>query len=164
MKNSCVYPGSFDPITLGHLDIIERASKIYDKVIVLIMQNPSKHNVFSELERKEFIERCCKHLNNVEVVIGNGLTVNVAKKLDCHVMIRGIRAVSDYEFELQQATANLTLDNSIETLFMVSRPEYSFLSSSLAKQIASLNGDVSSCIPKEILNEFMERMKEGSHE
>lgn len=156
--SKAAYPGSFDPITKGHLDIIERASHVFDEVFVIIMRNPSKHYVFSEQQRKAMIEKCIGKYSNVKVIIGSGLTVDFASSIGCNVLIRGIRAVSDYEFELQQATANFTLNPNIETFLMVSRPEYSFLSSSLAKQIAAFNGDVSSCIPQEIMEEFVTAM------
>lgn len=148
-----IYPGTFDPITVGHLDVIKRASKIYDKLIVAIMENNKKNCTFSNTERKEMIEKCVKNMPNVEVVTGEGLTVDFAKKNDCKIIIRGIRAVSDYESELALATANMSLDENIETVFMVSKPELSFLSSSIAKEIASFNGDISSYIPPEIIKD-----------
>lgn len=154
-----LYPGTFDPITVGHLDIIERASKSFDYVIVAIMKNPNKKCTFSEIERKQMIEKCVSKLNNVEVVIGEGLTVNYAKSIGCKGLIRGIRAVADYEYELAQATSNMTLDKDVETFFMVSKPEYSFLSSSIAKEIASFDGDVTNFIPKEIRDEVITRLK-----
>ena len=131
------YPGTFDPITKGHLDIIIRAASIFDEVVVLIMNNPRKKCVFSVEERKEMIERCI-NIPNVKVEIGEGLTVEYAKKINAKVIIRGIRAVSDYEYELQQATANLMLDEDIETLFFIAKPKYSFLSSSVVKEIANI--------------------------
>ena len=113
-----IYPGTFDPITVGHLDVIKRASKIYDKLIVAVMENNKKNCTFTEAERKAMIEKCIKDLPNVQVVVGDGLTVDFAKKNKCNVIIRGIRAVSDYESELALATANMSLDNKIETVFM----------------------------------------------
>lgn len=153
-----IYPGTFDPITVGHLDVIKRASKIYDKLIVAVMENNKKNCTFSEKERKEMIEKCIKSLPNVKVVVGDGLTVDFAKKNNCNVIIRGIRAVSDYESELALATANMSLDNSIETVFMVAKPELSFLSSSIAKEIASFNGDISSYIPKPIIKDVSKKL------
>ncbi len=116
MKIAC-YPGSFDPITNGHLDIIERSSIVFDKVVIAIMTNPKKQCTFSKEERKQMVEQCTSHLSNVEVVIGEGLTVELAKELKAQALIRGIRAVADYEYELQQATANMMLDDKIETIF-----------------------------------------------
>ena len=124
-----IYPGSFDPITEGHLDIIKRAAKNFDTLYVAIMKNPDKVYTFSEEERKKLIEKCTKGIKNVKVVIGEGLTIEYAKKLKCSVIVRGIRAVTDYESELALATSNMSLNDKIETLFLVSRPELSFLSS-----------------------------------
>ncbi|MFV0380181.1 MAG: pantetheine-phosphate adenylyltransferase [Anaerorhabdus sp.] len=156
MKKAC-YPGSFDPITKGHLDIIERSSKLFDEVVVTIMTNSKKTPTFTDLERKDFVLRCIKHLNNVKVIIGSGLTINFAKEIGASCLIRGIRAVIDYEYELQQATANMMMDDNIETIFFIARPEYSFLSSSVAKEIASFSGDIESFIPKEIIKEVKEK-------
>ena len=153
-----IYPGSFDPITVGHLDIIKRAAKVYDEVYVAVMLNKAKKSIFSDEERKKLIEKCCASLPNVKVVIGEGLTVNYAKSIGCGVIIRGIRAVSDYEYELAQATANMKLDGDIETILFVARPELSFLSSSIAKEIASFGGDISPYIPEEIFSEVSERL------
>ncbi len=142
MSRIAVYPGSFDPMTRGHLDIIERAGRLYDEVIVLIMHNPGKKGTFDEQERKTMIERETQHLKNVKVHIGEGLTVKAAAALKADVMIRGIRATSDYEYELQIATANMMLNPQIETIFLMSRPEYSFVSSSTVKEIASYHGEL----------------------
>lgn len=153
-----IYPGTFDPITIGHLDVILRAAKIYDKLIIAIMENRSKTCTFSREERKKLIEECIKDLDNVEVIIGEGLTVNMAEENDCRIIVRGIRAVSDYESELALATANMNLNNNIETVFMVAKPELSFLSSSIAKEIASFNGDISDYIPPAIIKEVSEKL------
>lgn len=153
-----IYPGTFDPITVGHLDVIKRASKIYDKLVVAVMENSKKNCTFSEEERKVMIEKCVKDLPNVTVAIGDGLTVDYAKKCGCKVIVRGIRAVSDYESELALATANMTLNKDIETVFMVAKPELSFLSSSIAKEIASFNGDISSYIPKPIIKDVSKKL------
>ncbi|MEG0077821.1 pantetheine-phosphate adenylyltransferase [Anaerorhabdus sp.] len=158
MKIAC-YPGSFDPITNGHLDIIKRASKVFDEVYVTIMVNPKKKVTFDQQERKEMIEQCTKDLPNVKVVIGNGLTVDFATKLNATALIRGIRAVADYEYELQQATANMMLNENIETFFFVARPEYSFLSSSVAKEIAINGGDISKFIPEAIKDRVNNELK-----
>lgn len=154
-----IYPGTFDPITVGHLDIIVRAAKTYDKVIVAVMENPAKHCVFSKEERISFIEKCVKEYPNVKVVLGEGLTVDFAKKMGCKVIIRGIRAVSDYEYELAQATANMNLNPDIETVLLVAKPELSFLSSSIAKEIAKFNGDIKPYIPRQILSEVKAKLK-----
>lgn len=154
-----MYPGSFDPITEGHLDIIERASKMFDEVYVTIMVNPKKRYTFSDVERKELIEKCIDNLDNVKVIVGEGLTVNMADKLDCTVLIRGIRAVIDYEYELQQATTNMTLNENIETVFLVARPKYSFLSSSIAKEVAQYGGNAKEFIPEKIYDDVIVKLQ-----
>ena len=154
-----MYPGSFDPITNGHLDIIKRASKIYDEVIVAIMENVAKKATFSAIERRSLIESCIKDMPNVRVIIGEGLTIKLAKKEGCSIIIRGIRAVADYEYELSLATTNMKLDDEIETVFLVARPEFSFMSSSIAKEIAHYDGDISGLIPEIIKDEVLERLK-----
>lgn len=156
---TAIYPGSFDPITIGHLDIIRRSSKIFDKVVIAILVNTRKTPCFTNEQRKEMIEKCILDLDNVEVVIKTGLTIDVAKEYNANVLIRGIRAVADYEYELQQATANMTLAADIETLFMVAKPEYSFLSSSVAKEMAYYHADLSKVLPQQIIEEVEERFK-----
>lgn len=153
-----IYPGSFDPITEGHLDIIKRAAKTFDELYVAIMVNPDKNYTFDKDERAELIKKCCKNLKNVKVVIGEGLTVNFAKKMGCNVIVRGIRAVTDYESELALATSNMTLNEKIETIFFVSRPELSFLSSSIAKEIALFGGDIDKFIPKAIQTDVKKKL------
>lgn len=154
-----MYPGSFDPITNGHLDIIKRASKIYDEVIVAIMENVAKKATFSAIERRSLIESCIKDMPNVRVIIGEGLTIKLAKKEGCSIIIRGIRAVADYEYELSLATTNMKLDDEIETVFLVARPEFSFMSSSIAKEIAHYDGDISGLIPEIIKDDVLDRLK-----
>ncbi len=153
-----MYPGSFDPITKGHLDIIKRASTMYDEVIIAVLTNSKKKASFTVEERLTMIKKCTHNLNNVTVITGNALTVNLASDLGCKVLIRGIRAVVDYEYELQQATTNMMLNSEIETVFLVARPEYSFLSSSVAKEIASYNGDITNFIPQEIIEEVKQEL------
>ncbi|NCB33484.1 MAG: pantetheine-phosphate adenylyltransferase [Erysipelotrichia bacterium] len=156
------YPGTFDPITRGHINIIERASRMFEEVDVLIMVNPRKQCTFSEEERKDMIEQSIQNLttkDRIRIMIGSGLTVDYADKIGAGAMIRGIRAISDYEYELQQATANLMLNDRIETLFFIARPEYSFLSSSVVKEIASNGGDVTELIPAEIHDEVIQKLQ-----
>lgn len=156
------YPGTFDPLTNGHLDIIERAADIFDEVIVLINRNPRKNSLFTVEERKQMIEDSIKELKNankISVVIGKGLTVNVAESIGAKVMVRGIRAVTDYEYELGQATANMKLNPNIETFFLIARPEYTFLSSSTVKEIAINGGAIDDFVPKEILKTVEDRLK-----
>lgn len=153
-----MYPGTFDPITVGHLDIIKRAAKLVDKLYVAILTNPKKSCTFSLAERKKFLEICCKELNNVEIVTGDKLTVQLATELGCNILIRGIRAVVDYEYELALATSNMRINPNIETVFLVSKPEYSFLSSSIAKEIASFGGNINGFIPVCIQRDVIKRL------
>ena len=153
-----IYPGTFDPITVGHLDVIERAAKVYDKVVITVMENRSKTCTFTKEERVKMIEKCVRKIPNVEVVAGDGLTVDLAERFGCRVIVRGIRAVSDYESELALATANMTLNSEIETVFFVSKPELSFLSSSVAKEIAYFNGKIDTYIPEQIIEEVSKKL------
>lgn len=157
-----VYTGTFDPITNGHLDIIERASRMFDEVTVLIMQNPNKRCVYTALERQTMIKKSLHSIpgvNNVNVLIGEGLTVEMARKLGAVAIIRGIRAVSDYEYELKQATANMKLNPNIETMLIIARPEYSFLSSSVVKEIAAYGGNIEGMVPEAIIDEVREKLQ-----
>lgn len=146
-----IYPGTFDPITLGHLDIIRRASTLVDQLEVVIMRNPNKSNSdFSVEERLDMISAVIQEFSNVTVSAQTGLTVDYAKVSGANILIRGIRAVMDYEYELQQATANMVLAPHIETVFLLTRPQYSFLSSSVVKQIALNKGDLSPFVPVKV--------------
>ena len=157
--SKAIYPGTFDPITEGHLDVIKRAAKTFDEVYVAVMHNRRKTCTYTTEERVRLIKKCTRNIKNVKVVCDDGLTVDLAKKLGCSVMIRGIRAVTDYENELAQATANMMLNDKIETYFMVAKPELSFLSSSIVKEIAYFGGDISKYIPKAIYKEVVERLQ-----
>ena len=137
-----IYPGSFDPITFGHLDIIKRGSKLFDRVIVAVLSNPSKQPLFSVEQRIEQISYCTKDLNNVEVDSFVGLTVDYAKLRRAGVLLRGLRVLSDFEKELQMAHTNKTLNREIETVFLATAKEYSFLSSSVVKEIARFGGNI----------------------
>lgn len=152
-----IYPGTFDPITLGHIDIIERSSKLFDEVIILIMSNSEKKCLFTEEQRFQMLLESTKHLGNVKCDIGTGLTVNYAKKAEAQVLIRGIRAVQDYEYELATATANMWLDPNIETMFLLAKPNYSFLSSSSVKEMAKYQGDVSQLVSPFVANLLKEK-------
>lgn len=148
--SKALYPGSFDPITNGHLDVIERASKIFDTLEVVIMNNPNKKTTFSVEERLDMLRRVIARFPNVTCSSQEGLTVDYAKRVGAEVLVRGIRAVMDYEYELQQATANMVLSPTIETVFLLTRPKYSFLSSSVVKQIALNKGELHLFVPDEI--------------
>ena len=146
-----LYPGSFDPVTNGHIDIIHRASRLVDELEVVIMVNPNKgSSTFSIEERLEMLKLATQTLSNVSISAQTGLTVDYARKVGATVLIRGIRAVMDYEYELQQATANMVLAPDVDTVFLLTKPEYSFLSSSVVKSIALNHGDLSLFVPKEI--------------
>ena len=153
-----LYPGTFDPVTLGHLDVIERSAKLYDEVIVAILENVSKSTLFTKEERNAMIEKEVAHLPNVKVVIGHGLTVHFAKEMGCSVMIRGIRATSDYEYEVSIATENMMLDKNIETIFLLSQPQYSSVASSIVKEIARFRGDVSSFVTENVQKQLKEKL------
>lgn len=141
-----VYPGSFDPITFGHLDIIERATKIFDKVIVAVSVNSGKKPLFTIEERVEMIKRECSCLQRVEVSYFHGLLSDFVSLHNAQAIVRGLRAVSDFEYEFQMAVTNRKLNPGAETIFFVAMPEYSFLSSSIVKEIVSLGGDVTGLV------------------
>ncbi|KST66581.1 pantetheine-phosphate adenylyltransferase [Mastigocoleus testarum] len=145
-----VYPGSFDPITFGHLDIIERGSKLFEKVIVAVLRNPNKTPLFSVQRRLELIRISVSHLHNVEVDAFEGLTVNYAHMRNAQVLLRGLRAISDFEVELQMAHTNKTLSTEIETVFLATSNEYSFLSSSVVKEIARFGGSIDHLVPAHV--------------
>lgn len=145
-----VYPGTFDPITNGHLDIIKRASNLFDKLYVLVANNMNKNTMFSTEERINLIKEVTKDISNVEVVSSNLLTVDFAKEVNAIAMVRGLRMVSDFEYELQLATLNKHLNRELETVFIMSSHQYSFLSSSSVKEIAKFNGDISPFVPNQV--------------
>ena len=149
-----IYPGSFDPITLGHLDIITRGSKLYEQVIVVVSRNPSKNPLFTVEERLAQIRKTTHHLNNVEADSFDGLTVTYAEQKGAKVLIRGLRVLSDFEKELQMSHTNKTLSADIETVFLATSTEYGFLSSSLVKEIARFGGPISHFVPQHVANDI----------
>ena len=146
-----VYPGSFDPVTLGHLDIIKRSSKIVDRLIIGVLNNSAKKPVFTAEERVHMLELVIKDIPNAAVETFDGLTVEFAKSLGATVMFRGLRAVTDFEYEIQIAQTNHALNPDIDTVFLTTSVKYSYLSSSIVKEVASYEGDISKFVPGEIL-------------
>ena len=143
-----VYPGSFDPMTLGHLDIIERAAAIFDELTVSVLNNKAKTALFSVEERVKILQEATKHLPNVKVDSFSGLLIDYANQNDIHVSVRGLRAVTDFEYELQIAQTNSKFSGGkLDTIFLTTSLEYSYLSSSGVKEIACFNGDISQCVP-----------------
>lgn len=152
-----IYPGTFDPITVGHVDVIKRAARLCDELVIAIMDNPLKTTTFSVDERIEMIYAACQDVSNIKVVAKSGLTVKLAQEMNARALVRGIRAVMDYEYELRTATANLMLNPDVETIFLVSRPEYSYISSSAVKEIAFNHGDVSSLVHPLVMEKLIRK-------
>ena len=154
-----ICPGSFDPVTNGHLDIIERAAKVFGKVIIAVSPNPLKAALFTVEERIEMLREVCSKWPNVEVDSFTGLLVKYAKSRGANVIVKGLRAVSDFEVEFQMALMNRQQEPSIETIFMMTGAEYSYLSSSIVKEVASLGGSVEGLIPEAVLSRLVERIQ-----
>lgn len=155
---TAVYPGSFDPITNGHLDVIQRAAKLFDKVIVAVAKNESKNPFFSMTQRQELCAQAVAHLPNVTVDAFTGLLVEYVERVQGDAVVRGLRAVSDFEFEFQLALMNRKLNERVETIFMMPKDTYTFISSRLVKEIARLGGDVSSFVPKVVQEALANRL------
>jgi len=153
-----VYPGSFDPITNGHLDLIKRASRVFDEVVVVVMVNPEKKGFFEIDERVKIIGEVTKQYFNVKVESYNGLLVNFMKEKNAKVIIKGLRAVSDFEYEFQMSLMNKKLDPTIETFFMMTNTKYSYLSSSSVKQVAAFGGCIKGLVPDEIIPAIMDKI------
>jgi pantetheine-phosphate adenylyltransferase len=153
-----VYPGSFDPLTNGHLDIIRRATRLFDRVFVAVLENEGKSPLFSVKERMELITHCTSGLEGVEVHSFSGLLVDFMRKVDANVVIRGIRAVSDYEYELQMALMNRELHPGAETIFMLPSVEYTFVASRLVKEVFRLGGDIAHLVPPAVLDALRQRL------
>jgi len=144
---TALYPGSFDPPTNGHVDVVERASRLFDRVVVAVAANPDKRPLFSQAQRRKLVDQAVGHLPNVDVAAFSGLLVDFAAKRGACAIIRGLRAVSDFEFEFQMALMNRKLNETIETIFMMPRETTTFLSSRLVKEIAALGGEVDAFVP-----------------
>lgn len=153
-----ICPGSFDPVTFGHIDIIKRASGMFDEVLVASMVNPSKEPIFTLDERLSLLKRALSGISNVKVVSFDGLLADYAKSMGATVIVKGLRAVSDFEYEFQMALTNEKLNPELETIFLTTRAENMFLSSSVVKQIAKFNGDISQFVPSCILEDIRKRL------
>jgi pantetheine-phosphate adenylyltransferase len=153
-----VYPGSFDPLTNGHLDIIQRGTRLFDRIVVAVLENEGKSPLFSVAERKELITRSIAGMPNVEVQSFRGLLVDFMQSLHANVVVRGIRAVSDYEYELQMALMNRELNGGVETIFMLPAVEFTYVSSRLVKEVFRLGGDVAHLVPPAVLEALKDRL------
>lgn len=154
-----IYPGSFDPITNGHLDIIERASRLLDKLYISVLNNASKVSSFEISEKIELIKLSTNHISNIQITSYNGLLIDYATKINADVIIRGLRAVTDFEYEFQLALTNRKLNTKIETLFISASTDYLFLSSSVIKDIAKNNGNIEGMVPNQIIQKINDKFK-----
>ena len=158
--SKAVYPGSFDPITLGHIDIIQRISRQFDEVVVLVSESSEKKYLFSAAERKAFIEKALPQIKNMKVEVHQGLTVDYCKKNNAQVIVRGLRAVVDFEYEMTMASMNKKLDAKIETMLVFASPESYFISSRGVKEVASFGGDLSGLVPSEVALVLMRKLQQ----
>ncbi len=156
---TAVYPGSFDPITCGHLDIIKRASRIYDRVVVGVLNNVNKNPVYTVSERASMITEVTRELGNVEVDTFTGLLVDFAKAKNAAVIIKGLRTVADFEYEFQMALLNKALDPEFETVFLMTDTKYSYISSSMVKEVAKYHGELSGLVPEPIIEYIQKKYK-----
>lgn len=158
MERIAICPGSFDPVTLGHVDIISRAAKMFDKVIVAVMVNINKHASFSIEERIELLSQATEGIDNLEIVSFDGLLADYAKEKGAVAIVKGLRALSDFEYEFQMALTNKKLNPELETVFLTTQMENMYLSSSMVKQVASFGGDISSFVPRSIHEKIYKRL------
>jgi len=154
-----IYPGSFDPVTNGHLDVIERARKLFDEVVVAVAHNDQKQPYFTLKERLAFLAQVTASLNGVKVLPLDGLLVEFAVRQNAHAIVRGLRAVSDFEFEFQMALMNRKLEATVETIFLMPKEEYTYLSSRIVKEIARLGGDVAQFVPACVVEGFARKLE-----
>ena len=162
MTKIAVYPGSFDPVTYGHVHIIQRAAKMFDKVIMAVAGENYKHTIFTLEERIQLIEACCvKDKENIEIDVFEGLLVDYLDEKGAVAIIRGLRAVSDFEYEMQMASINKHLNDKIETIFLMSDAEYSFISSSIIKNVAKLGGNINHFVPDVVAKALQEKYRAG---
>ena len=158
--SKAIYPGSFDPVTLGHVDIIERSCVKFEKLYVAVMENEAKRPLFTLEEKIDMLKKETAHLPNVEIVAGSGLTVDFARSVGADTIIRGLRVMSDFEYEMQQSTYNMLFAPELETFFLMAKPQYSFLSSSAAKTVASFGGDLSALVPAYVAEKMREKYRQ----
>lgn len=159
-----IYPGSFDPVTLGHMDIIRRASQTVDELIVGVLNNGGKTPLFSIDERVNMLREVTKELSNVKVMSFSGLLVDFARQTEANVIVRGLRAISDFEYELQMAQTNRKLNPKVDTMFLATSLEYAYLSSTTVKEVAFFEGDLSEFVPKSVMVKVQERIQEKKKE
>ena len=159
-----IYPGSFDPVTNGHIDIIERAAEIADELIIGVLQNKAKTPLFSVEERVTMLKEVTKNIKNVKIVPFEGLLIDFAHQMDAKVIVRGLRAVTDFEYELQMSQTNRKLSSDVETIFLTTSLEYSYLSSTTVKEVASFKGDISQFVPEIVAKKITEKIKEKGRE
>ena len=157
---TAVYPGSFDPVTYGHMDIIERAAKLTDRLVIGVLKNNTKTPLFSSDERVNMLKEVTAHLHNVEIQSFEGLLVDFLRKNDAKVIVRGLRAVTDFEYELQMAQTNRIMSPELDTLFLTTSLEYAYLSSTTVKEVAAFGGDISAFVPPYVEEKIRERMHE----
>ena len=160
--SSAIYPGSFDPVTLGHLDIIRRSAEMFDEVIIGVLNNTSKTPLFSVEERVNILKKVTKDISNIRVESFDGLSIDFVKECHAQFLVRGLRAITDFEYELQMAQTNRIMDPEIDTIFLTTSLEYAYLSSSTVKEVALYGGDISKFVPEEVVSEINRKMA-GSH-
>lgn len=154
-----IYPGSFDPVTFGHIDMIERSAKIVDELVVAILNNSAKNPLFSVEERVSMLKEITNHEPNVKIQFFDGLLIDYAKKIGATIIIRGLRAVTDFEYELQIAQTNRIVNSEIDTIFLTTSLEYAYLSSTIVKEVASYGGDISHFVPEQLIPQIYEKFK-----
>lgn len=165
MKTTVICPGSFDPVTMGHIDIIKRASKMFTHVIVAVLVNPAKERPsFSIEERIALLQEATRHIEHVEIVSFDGLLAEYAKEKNATAIVKGLRAVSDFEYEFQMSLTNKKLNPNLETIFLTAEAEYMYLSSSMVKQVASFGGDIRGFVPDCVLDKIVERLSKKNKE
>ena len=157
-----IYPGSFDPVTKGHIDILERASKMFDKVIIAVLKNSNKKSFLPVEDRVKLIKESIKDIKNADVAYFEGLTVEYARQTGAKFLIRGLRAVSDFEYEMQLSQANMSIAPDIGTVFLITKPKYNFISSGIVKELASFGEDVSKFVPESVVEYFKKQNKKGT--